>query len=79
MSSSRAMDGHGGGYDFEAMNVASSSPVIPSRADGEGPRKHIVTVRLIRSVQLQVRGRRSSHGRGPVLRRIGMTTAFLAE
>jgi len=37
MSFWRATAAHGGGYDDQAMNVAFSLPVIPSRADGEGP------------------------------------------
>jgi hypothetical protein len=69
----RAMAVPGGGYDFEAMNVASSSPVIPSRADGEGPRKHIWPVRILENGPIaDVRSL-------SVLWRIGMTAALLAE
>ena len=45
MSSWRAMAARGGDSDGQAMNVASPLPVILSRADGEGPRRHSVTVR----------------------------------
>jgi len=69
----RVMAAHGGGYDFATMNVASSSPVIPSRADGEEPRKHIWPVGI--SKKDPIADARSLSA----LRRIGMTTAFLAE
>ncbi len=46
MSSWRAMATRGGACDGTIMNAASSSPVILSRADGEGPRKHTVHVRI---------------------------------
>jgi hypothetical protein len=45
MSSWRAMAARGGDCDGQAMNVASSLPVILRRADGECPRRHSVTVR----------------------------------
>jgi hypothetical protein len=72
MSFSRAMAGPGGGYDFQVMNFASTLFVIPSRADGEGPRKHIVTVRV--SKEGSIAGVRSLS----VLRRLGMTAALIS-
>ena len=67
MSFWRATAAHGGGYDDQAMNVAFSLPVIPSRADGEGSRKHIVTVRIREERSIADVWSLS------VLRRIGMT------
>jgi hypothetical protein len=67
MSFSPAMAGRGGGYDGQTMNVASSLPVILSRADGEGPRKHIVTVRSVNT------GPTADVRSLSVLRRIRMT------
>jgi hypothetical protein len=46
MSSWRAMAGRGGDCNGPAMNVASPLPVTLSRADGEGPRRHLVTVQM---------------------------------
>jgi hypothetical protein len=46
MSSWRAMAARGGDSDGQAMNVASPLPVILSRADGKGPRRHFVHLRI---------------------------------
>ncbi len=72
MSFWRGTAARGGGYDGQAMNVACSSLVILSRAAGDGPRKHFVTVRIPKKDPTA--GARSLS----VLWRIGVTAALFA-